>query len=122
MYLARGSWPSKNRKVYKTAYLRESYRVGRQVKTRMIANLTHCSEEELDAIELALKHKGNLAALGSVENVELVEGLSVGAVWTVYEAARRRGIERALGRSFRGQLGLWEVMARVIHPGSRRAL
>ena len=119
MYLTRGKWPSANRKVYKTAYLRQSYRVGRQVKTRIVANLTHCSDEELDAIDLALKHKGNLAALGSVENVELVEGLSVGAVWTVYEVARRRGIETALGRSFRGKLGLWEVMARVIHPGSR---
>ncbi len=62
--------------MYKTAYLGKSYRVGRQVKTRIVANLTHCSEEELDAIELALKHKGNLAAQGSVENVELVAGLS----------------------------------------------
>jgi len=105
--------------VYKTAYLRQSYREGRQVKTRIIANLTHCSDEELDAIDLALKHKGNLTVLGSVENVELVEGLSVGAVWTVYEVARRRGIEKALGRSFQGKLGLWEVMARVMHPGSR---
>lgn len=119
MYLTRGNWPSANRKVYKTAYLRQSYREGRQVKTRIVANLTHCSEEELDAIDLALKHKGNLAVLGSVENVELVEGESVGAVWTVYEVARRRGIEKALGRSFQGKLGLWEVMARVIHPGSR---
>lgn len=119
MYLIRGKWPSANRKVYKTAYLRESYREGRQVKTRMIANLTHCSEEELDAIDLALKHKGNLAVLGSVEKVELVEGLSVGAVWTVYEVARRRGMERALGKDFRGQLALWQVMARVIDPGSR---
>jgi hypothetical protein len=98
MYLARGEWPSKNGKVYKTAYLRESYRVGRQVKTRMVAKLSHCSEAELDAIELALKHKGNLAVLGSLEEVELVEGLSVGAVWTVYEVARRRGMERALGK------------------------
>ena len=116
MYLTRGKWPSKNRKVYNTAYLRESYRVGRQVKTRIVANLTRCSEAELDAIELALKHKGNLAVLGSVENVEVVEGLSVGAVWTVYEVARRRGIEKALGRNFDGQLGLWQAMARVIHP------
>jgi len=80
MYLTRGKWPSQNRKVYKTAYLRQSYREGRQVKTRIVANLTRCSEAELDAIELALKHKGNLAVLGSVENVELVEGRSVGAV------------------------------------------
>ena len=119
MYLTRGQWPSKNGKVYKTAYLRESYRVGAQVKTRMVAKLTHCSEAELNAIELALKHKGNLAVLGSVENVKLEEGLSVGAVWTVYEVARRRGIERALGKNFQGKLGLWQVMARVIHPGSR---
>jgi hypothetical protein len=117
MYLTRGKWPSKNGKVYKTVYLRESYRLSRQVKTRMVAKLTHCSEAELDAIKLALKHKGNLAALRSVESVELVEGSSVGAVWTVYEVARRRGMEKALGKSFQGQLGLWQVMARVIHQG-----
>lgn len=117
--MIRGQWPSKNGKVYKTAYLRESYRVGGQVKTRMVAKLTHCSEAELDAIELALKHKGNLAVLGSVKNVELVEGVSVGAVWTVYEVARRRGMEKALGKDVQGKLGLWQVMARVIHPGSR---
>ena len=57
--------------------------------------------------------------LGSLKGVKLEEGLSVGAVWTVYEVARRLGIERVLGRSRAGKLALWQVLARVLEQGSR---
>ena len=119
MYIARAKWASKNGKVYESIYLRHSYREGGKVQKRNIANLTHCAPEVIAAIELALKNKGDLTALKSLNEVGLKEGLSVGSVWTVYEVARRRGMEKALGKSFQGQLGLWQVMARVIHPGSR---
>ena len=119
MYIARASWPSANGKVYESVYLRESYRDGDRVRKREIANLTHCDPNEIAAIELALKFKGNLAALGSLENIQLSQGLSVGAVWTVYQAARRLGIDRALGHDFPGQLALWQVLARVLDQGSR---
>jgi hypothetical protein len=46
--------------------LRESYRKGGKVKKRTIANLSACSEAEIDAIRLALQHKDNLADLGSI--------------------------------------------------------
>ena len=74
---------------------------------------------DIAAIELALRSKGNLAALGNLDNVELTQGRSAGAVWTVYETARRLGIPQALGRDFDGQLALWQVLARVIDQGSR---
>jgi len=119
MYLARASWPSANGKVYQSVYLRESYRDGDRVRKREIANLTHCHPNEIAAIELALKFKGNLAALGSLENIQLSQGPSVGAVWTVHEAARRLGLDRALGHDFSGQLALWQVLARVLDQGSR---
>jgi hypothetical protein len=118
-YVARASWPSSNGKVYQTVYLRHSCRQGSQVKTRNIANLTHCPEEEIAAMELALKHKGNLAVLGSLAQVRLREGPSVGAVWTLATIARRLGLEQALGRDFPGQLALWQVLARVLDQGSR---
>jgi hypothetical protein len=41
-----------------------------------------------NAIGLALRFKGDLAALGSLDVVKLSQGLSVGAVWTVWETAR----------------------------------
>jgi hypothetical protein len=47
------------------------------------------------------------------------EGRSVGAVWVIYDMARRLGIEAALGTDFAGKLALWQVMARVIDQGSR---
>ena len=119
MYIARASWPSANGKIYESIYLRESYRDGPRVRKRNIANLTHCDPQEIAAIELALQSKGNLAALGSLEKIQLGQGLSVGAVWTVYETARRLGIEKVLGHDFAGQLALWQILARVLEQGSR---
>src|SRR6266704_3681802 len=121
MHIARASWPSANGKVYESIYLRESYREGGRVRKRNIANLTHCDPQEIAAIELALQSKGNLAVLGSVDNIQLTQGLSVGAVWTVYETARRLGIPKVLGHDFDGQLALWQVLARVLDQGSRLA-
>ena len=119
MHVARALWPSANGKIYQSVYLRQSFRDGHQVRKRNIANLTHCDPNEVAAIELALKYKGDLAVLGSLRQIQLQEGLSVGAVWTVYEVARRVGIERALGKEFSGRLALWQVLARVLDQGSR---
>src|SRR5262249_49522298 len=49
----------------------------------------------------------------------LYEGRSVGAVWVIYDMARRLGIEAALGTDFAGKLALWQGIARVIPQGSR---
>ena len=119
MYVARALWPSSNGKSYESIYLRESYRDGPHVRKRDIANLTHCDPKEVAAIELALKFKGDLSKLGSLDNIQLRQGLSVGAVYTVYDVARRFGIEAALGHDFAGQLALWQVLARVLDQGSR---
>lgn len=120
MYITQTIAPSKSGQSYVCTLLRESYREGGAVKNRTIANLSHCKPEEISALRLALEHKGNLAELGSIEkSVRLQEGLSVGAVWTVYTVARRLGIEKALGTERAGKLALWQVMARVIDQGSR---
>jgi hypothetical protein len=119
MHISRAKWKSANGKVYESIYLRESYREGGKVKKRQVANLTHCTREEVAAIELALKHKDNLSALCSVKDVQVQEGLSVGAVWTLYETARRIGIEKVLGQGRAGKLALWQVIARVLEQGSR---
>jgi len=115
----RREWRSSNRRTYVTILLRHSYREGGKVQKRTIANLTHCPPEDVAAIELALEHKHDLSALGSLKDVQLQEGLSVGAVWVVYQVAKRLGIEKALGTDFAGKLALWQVIARVIEQGSR---
>ena len=59
MHISRASWSSSNGKVYQSIYLRESYREGPHVRKRNIANLTHADPQEIAAIELALKYKGD---------------------------------------------------------------
>src|SRR3990167_2611819 len=108
------------KKIYRSILLRESYREEGKVRKRTVANLSNCTSQEIEAIKLALSHKDDLSALGTLsESVELQEGLSVGAVWSVYQVAKELGIEEALGKDFEGKLALWQVMARVIDQGSR---
>ena len=110
----------KNGRTYKRVLLRESYREQAKVKKRTIANLSACSEREIAAIKLALRHKSDLSALASVtESLTLRQGSSIGAVWLVYKIASRLGISVALGNSRQGKLALWQVIARVIDQGSR---
>ena len=119
MYVDRSNI-TRNGKTYTRYLLRESYREDGKVKHRTIANLSRCSEEEIEAIRLALRHKGDLSKIGSLkESVSLKQGLSIGAVWLVYDIARQLGIVSALGTSRQGKLALWQVLARVIDQGSR---
>src|SRR5215831_4437845 len=107
-------------KTYTRHLLRESYRAHGKVLHRTIANVRHCSEAEIEAIRLALRHKGELEHLGTLQDaVTLKQGLSLGAVWTVSHIARRLGIAQALGATREGKLALWQVIARVIAQGSR---
>ena len=85
---------TQGKKIYTSTLLRESYRENGKVKKRTIANLSNCTTEEISAIKLALQHKNDLSNLIHLEkDVKLQEGLSFGAVWTVYNIAKRLGIE-----------------------------
>ena len=107
-------------KTYTRHLLRESYRANGKVLHRTIANVSHCSAAEIEAMRLALRHKEALEHLGTIQDaITLKQGASFGAVWTVYHIARRLGIEKALGTTREGKLALWQVMARVIDQGSR---
>jgi transposase len=105
---------------YRRVLLRDSYRENGKVKHNTIANISQCSDEEIEAIKLALRYKNNLAALTTIDKaVSCKQGLSVGAVWLLYSVAKRIGIVDALGSSRQGKLALWQVIARVIDQGSR---
>ena len=107
-----------NGKRHVRVLLRESYRENGQVRHRTVANLSNCKPNEIAAIELALKHKNDLEKISSA-HLNLVQGDSFGAVWLLHEIARRIGIVDALGDDRQGQLALWQVIARTLHPGSR---
>ncbi len=111
---------SKSQGKYVRYLLRENYRENGKIKHRTIANISRCSDEEIEAVRLALKHKKDLSSLVSLNSdLSLCQGLSIGAVWLVYDIARQLGITKALGPSREGKLALWQVIARVIDQGSR---
>lgn len=111
-------------RVHKCVLLRESFRVGKKVKHRTIANLTKCSEEEITAIRLALKHKEELPKidfekLNCGPQILHRQCLHVGAIFALHEVAKKIGITSSLGDSRQAILALWQVLARVINQGSR---
>ncbi len=69
---------------FRRVLLRTSYRVNGQVCHDTLTNLSHCSNEEIQALKLALKHKGQLTQLGVLsEAVRTQQGLAVDAVWVL---------------------------------------
>ena len=109
-----------NGKSYTRHLLRESFRENGKVRHRTVANLSHASDEEIQAIKIALKNKHQLEQLGNIDqDIDVHQGLSVGAVVTLWQVAERIGLVRALGSSHNARRALWQVFARVIDQGSR---
>lgn len=107
-------------KIYERHLLRRTFRENGKVCHETLGNLSSGSAEEIAAIRLALKYKGDLVRLLKERpSFQTQQGLSVGAVWTLYEVARRLGIVAALGSGRQGRLALWQVMARALDQGSR---
>jgi transposase len=109
----------RNGKKYVRHLLRTSFRENGKVKHRTVANLSSCSDEEIQAIKLALKHKTTLSDLASLKDVSSTLGKSIGAVWVLKIIAERIGISQALGDDRAGKLALVQVLARLIDQGSR---
>jgi len=110
----------RNGKTYRRALLRNSYRKNGKVYHDTIANLSKCSQEEIDVMKFALKNKNALTALNIPgEKVQTRQGMIVGAVWVLHQLAKRLGIEKALGRCKEAKLALWMVIAAVIGSVSR---
>lgn len=120
MFISKSKFKTKSGKIYQSILLRESYRENGKVKKRTIANLSHCSVQEIQAIELALANKHDLSNLGSLSaSLSIKEGLSIGGVWAIYQVSKELGIVAALGNSQNGKLALWQIFARVLEQGSR---
>jgi transposase len=109
-----------NRKTYTRHLLRESFREKGKVRHRTLANLSRASDEEIQAIKLALKNKHQLEQLGNIDqDIDVKQGLSLGAVMTLWQLAQKTGLAKALGSSQDAKQALWQVFARVIDQGSR---
>jgi len=121
MFIANVRSKGKAGKAYTSILLRESFRVGAQVKTKTLAVLTHLPAHVLDAVRHALAQpQASLAevAASSAHALHLRTAHSVGALWTVDQVAQRLGIKKALGVTHQATLGYWQVLARVLRPGT----
>src|SRR3972149_4033638 len=110
---------TKSQGKYTCYLLRETYRQDGKVKHRPIANLSGCSAQEIEAIRLALKHKDELTQQLSLpqQDIDLRQGLSVGAVWLVYAMSKQLGMAQALGPTPPRQVG--PLAGHRPRPGSR---
>ncbi len=130
MYVTEVVRPYANGKSSRCILLRESYRENGKVKNRTLANLSALPVAAIGAIKQVLRQPPQSCASPSVQAapsavesavapvVVIEQGLSIGAVATVYQVAQKLGIAQVLGRSRQGKLALWQVIARVIQPGS----
>jgi hypothetical protein len=127
MYITEVVRPYPNGKASRCILLRESYRENGKVKNRTLANLTALPAEALEALKHTLRQPAQARTTAQssaapsaamAPAVTVTQGLSIGAVATVYQVAQPLGIRQVLGNSRQGKLALWQVIARVIQPGS----
>ena len=94
--------------------LRESYREGKKVRKRTLANLSHLDGTRVEALRRALRGEFDRWAAG-----EPVCGRVFGLLYALKQIAEQLGISRTLGNHWMGKLALFLVLARVAHQGSR---
>ncbi|QSR87916.1 IS1634 family transposase [Methylacidiphilum caldifontis] len=110
-----------NGKIYRSYLVRESYRVGKQVKTRILANLTRMPEEVRDAVRAILQGK----KLVPIEEWEAPDALDYGGLAVLEQAWQRFGLDQALaGVKSERKRKLLKAMiyGRILFPSSKLAL
>jgi transposase len=110
---------SRNEKTYRRTLLRFGKRVNGKIVMKTVANLSHCSDEEIEALKIAMQMKDDIASLRKIASGEYEYGRSIGAVSALYQASEKLGIRKSLGNTQEGNLCLWMIFARLIDQGSR---
>ena len=121
MFIAEVRSKGKHGKSYTSILLRESFRVGAAVKSKTLAVLTHLPAPVLAAVRQAVAQPADsLPKLAAASDgaLRLRQAESFGALWTVDQLAQQLGIKKALGATWEAQLSYWQVLARVLRPGT----
>ncbi len=121
MFIAKVVSKGKRGKSYTSILLRESYRVGSAVKSKTLAVLTHLPAHVLEAVRRAIAQPADsLSGLAeaSAGSLRLRTAESFGALWTIDQIARQLGLQKALGVTREAALAYWQVLARVLRPGT----
>ena len=93
--------------------LRESFREDGKVKNRTLANLSKWDPLRIAALEKALK--GEFDGIEGVPEI----GKTFGLLFALKSLATECGITKVLGKTHKGLLSLFLVLARLSHNGSR---
>ena len=121
MFIAEVVSKGKQGKAYTSILLRESFRVGSAVKSKTLAVLTHLPAPVLAAVRRAVAQPADsLPKLADASDgaLRLRQAESFGALWTVDRLAQQLGIKKALGVTQEAHLSYWQVLARVLRPGT----
>jgi len=118
MFLDRNSYTSKSGKLVKRAILRHSYRENGIVKNKNIANLSSLSDQELDAIEIALKHKNNISVLEDFTNQEIVSGKYFATFYAFNQIMKKLNISNILEQYKNADIIKWLIFCRLMHQSS----
>src|SRR5436309_16062797 len=109
----------RNRNSPPAVLLRESYRDGKQVKNRTLANLSDWAQEKVEALRAVLRGD-RLVPAG--EGLEIVRALPYGHVAAALGIARRIGLDRLLtGPQRKRDLILALIVARLVEPAAKLA-
>ena len=103
-----------NRNSPPAVLLRESFRENGKVKNRTLANLSHWNPARIEALRRALRGDFDQAA-----SFEVTLGPIFGLLFVLKQIADALGISGALGHTRMAKLGLFLILARVAHQGSR---
>src|SRR5260370_27174098 len=103
-----------NRKSPPAILLRESFRKNGKVKNRTLANLSHWDPARIEALRRALR-----GDFDHVEPCEAALGPIFGMLYVLKQIAEALGIAGVLGNTRLAKLGLFLILARVAHQGSR---
>jgi len=110
----------KNGKTYRRVLLRETHRISStKNKTITIANLSHFSDEKIEVLRIALKHKDNLPFMYNLANGKASNGKIYGSTFCLYEIAGHLNLRKILGNSRNAHLILWLIMSRFLGCSSR---
>ena len=104
-------------KTYNSILLRESYRDGKQVRKRTIANVTNWSPELIAVLEASLKGQQLVPA----DTIQLGSGKGFGALFAFANLAKSMRLPNALGSSRSGRLALMMAVLRPIKAVSKLA-
>ena len=103
-----------NRNSPPAVLLRESFREGKKIRKRTLANLSHLDPVRVEALRRALR-----GDFDHLRDTQAVSGAYFGLLYTLHQLAQQLGLVRSLGNSRSGKLQLFLVLARLAHGGSR---